>query len=202
MVLDPVNRASRWRYDENAPKNYDDAALWCGGYWTQHGVNHGKCGLCGDSYSDIRPRKHEIGGSFGQGVITKTYKTNAIITIGVQITVNHKGYFWFDLCNFDLLDGAAKIMEEEECFNEKLLTVNGEEYWYLTSSEAKLYEVHLKLQNTTCNHCILRWTYVAGNNWGTCENGTQALGCGPQEHFRTCSDISIRNTKADQKLGI
>lgn len=31
MVMDPVNRASRWRVDSSAPANYDDNQLWCGG---------------------------------------------------------------------------------------------------------------------------------------------------------------------------
>lgn len=43
----------------------------------------------------------------------------------------------------------------------------------------------------TCDQCILQWTYVGGNNWGTCQNGTSGLGCGPQEHFRSCADIRI-----------
>ena len=43
----------------------------------------------------------------------------------------------------------------------------------------------------TCAQCILQWTYVAGNNWGTCDNGTGAIGCGPQENFRSCADIEI-----------
>merc|ERR1711972_369555 len=47
----------------------------------------------------------------------------------------------------------------------------------------------------TCSQCILQWTYTAGNDWGTCENGTQAVGCGPQETFRACSDIAIRPGK-------
>ena len=71
-----------------------------------------------------------------------------------------------------------------------------------------------------CEQCILQWTYTAGNNWGTCANGTGSLGCGPQvsdsqvilwlnklwmsgyatvcyhppsfqETFRACSDIRI-----------
>ena len=30
---------------------------------------------------------------------------------------------------------------------------------------------------------------------GTCPNGTEAVGCGPQEEFRACADITI--TEAD-----
>merc|ERR1712098_674476 len=43
--------------------------------------------------------------------------------------------------------------------------------------------------------------YVAANNWGVCEDGTGKVGCGPQEEFRACSDISITdiNGLADNK---
>ena len=37
----------------------------------------------------------------------------------------------------------------------------------------------------------LQWTYDTANSWGTCRNGTDAMGCGPQETFRACSDIKI-----------
>ena len=32
MVLDPVNRASRWKYDKTAVPDYDDMGLFCGGF--------------------------------------------------------------------------------------------------------------------------------------------------------------------------
>lgn len=31
----------------------------------------------------------------------------------------------------------------------------------------------------------------SGNMWGTCENGTEAVGCGRPETFRNCADVSI-----------
>lgn len=37
----------------------------------------------------------------------------------------------------------------------------------------------------------MQWRYIAGNNWGMCEDGTGAVGCGAQEEFRACSDITI-----------
>lgn len=42
-----------------------------------------------------------------------------------------------------------------------------------------------------CGNCVIQWRYIAGNNWGMCPDGTGAVGCGPQEEFRACSDISI-----------
>lgn len=32
MLLDPVSRGSRWRFDARAPINYDDNQLFCGGF--------------------------------------------------------------------------------------------------------------------------------------------------------------------------
>lgn len=52
-------------------------------------------------------------------------------------------------------------------------------------------------EGLTCSQCVLQWRYVAGNNWGTCENGTEMVGCGPQEEFRACSDVSIEDGRGD-----
>lgn len=42
-----------------------------------------------------------------------------------------------------------------------------------------------------CGNCVLQWKYISGNNWGKCKDGTSAQGCGPQEEFRGCSDVTI-----------
>ena len=42
-----------------------------------------------------------------------------------------------------------------------------------------------------CDQCVLQWRYVAGNNWGMCPDGNGAVGCGPQEEFRSCADIAL-----------
>lgn len=39
MVLDPVNRASRWRYDSSAPTDYDDSQAFCGGFYVSLSSN-------------------------------------------------------------------------------------------------------------------------------------------------------------------
>jgi hypothetical protein len=38
-------------------------------------------------------------------------------------------------------------------------------------------------EGLTCSQCVLQWRYFAGNNWGKCPNGTEKVGCGPQEQF-------------------
>lgn len=189
MVLDPIARGSRWRCSGKAPRNYDDNGLFCGGFSTMWNQNGGKCGLCGDNYADETPRMNELGGVYGDGEIVQIYPKGAVIEVKVMITANHLGHFEFNLCDLDEAAGN----ETEECYGQyPLLDAKGNREWYLRSAATGEYLVQVQLpQNLTCEHCSLQWTYVAGNNWGWCGDGTGALGCGPQEHFRTCSDISI-----------
>lgn len=189
-VMDPVNRASRWRVDGSTPRDYNDMEGFCGGYAVQWSQNSGKCGLCGDPWNNPTPRTHELGGAMGQGVIVKTYQQGSTVSVTVKITANHRGYFYFKICNLDVEN------ESEACFERnKVLISNGATTYPLPSTESKDYILSLKLPaNLYCNRCVLQWTYVAGNNWGICPDGSGSLGCGPQEHFRTCSDIKI--TKA------
>lgn len=186
MLMDPVNRASRWRVDRLALPDYNDNQGFCGGYGVQWGTNGGKCGLCGDDYRDATPRNHELGGKYGSGQIMNSYAKNSVVETTVKITANHRGYFYFKLC---CLDNSA---ETEACFERnKIKTADGADTWPLTSTVAQEYKVKIRMPNIKCNRAVLQWTYVAGNNWGYCEDGSGKLGCGPQEHFRTCSDIQL-----------
>merc|ERR1711915_1071210 len=85
----------------------------------------------------------------------------------------------------------------QDCFDqsEHLLRVmeSNSSTYTLPSSNTGKYSVRLQLpEGLQCQQCIIQWTYTAGNNWGVCEDGTGALGCGPQEHFRACADVTIR----------
>ena len=95
-----------------------------------------------------------------------------------------------------------------------MLTPNGSDK-HTIESHLGNHDVTFRLPaGVTCKHCVLQWTYVAGkdcstgtklnlsfilanyfrfsaNIWGTCPDGTTALGCGPQENYRSCSDITI-----------
>lgn len=199
-LLDPVNRASRWRVDGSSPKDYNDMESDCGGYYVQWGTTYaGKCGHCGDEYGDSTPRAHELGGTYGLGVIMEGYTSGATIDVTVKLTANHQGYFFFQLCNLD------DEIESDDCFDRHRLSIaSGNETYMLPSTSAGNYVVSLNLPaDLTCDHCVLQWTYVCGNNWGSgittlagtgiCESGESGgrLGCGKQEHFRTCSDIRI-----------
>lgn len=116
----------------------------------------GKCGICGDVYGEETPRDHELGGKYGEGVITGTFQQGEPINLTVKITANHFGHFVFDICN---LDGE---IESEECFSKEILTVDGD-HFNLTTSEVGLYYVDLQLPgDVVCEHCVLRFTYVTG----------------------------------------
>lgn len=160
MLLDPIARGSRWRCNSGAPANYDDNGLFCGGYFVQWNQNGGKCGFCGDSYENPRPRLHELGGPFGQGEIVRNYTKGAVIQAKAQITANHMGHFEFNLCNLDATGGQ----ETEECYEQyELVDVQGRRKWYMNSTAATQYVVELRLPtDLVCEHCVLQWTYVAG----------------------------------------
>ncbi|XP_055603164.1 uncharacterized protein LOC129751587 [Uranotaenia lowii] len=197
MVLDPIARGSRWRCRDGPFPNYNDMEQFCGGFQAQWEDNEGRCGLCGDNYADVSPRLHELGGLYGDGEIVRSYQEGSIIDVTVQITANHRGYFLFDLCNL-----SEEGSETEECFEKnQLLDANGRREWYLNSTANVDYHVKLQLpDNFTCEHCILQWTYITANSWGICEDGSGKLGCGAQENFRTCSDITISSNATSQPL--
>ncbi len=68
----------------------------------------------------------------------------------------------------------------------------GEDRYVLPNQNIVPFDLQLKLpENIECQQCIIQWTYTAGNSWGICEDGSEAVGCGNQETFRACADISI-----------
>lgn len=92
-LMDPPQRSSMWRLGFNVPTNYDDNALFCGGFMVilflslnltapnvffneqnqYNEINQGRCGECGDEWSLTRPRLNDEGGLYGTGTIGKTY---------------------------------------------------------------------------------------------------------------------------------
>ncbi|EFN70471.1 hypothetical protein EAG_13046 [Camponotus floridanus] len=100
------------------------------------------------------------------------------------------GYFEFSVCPLK----TEKELETDECFDQHyLLLADGSGHKFPING-AKDYVVRLILpKDVTCKHCVLRWNYRTGNTWGTCEDGKQGMGCGPQETFRSCADVSIVN---------
>lgn len=122
--------------------------------------NGGKCGVCGDNYQERTPRSHELAGNFGQGVIVKTYQSGGVLPVDVQLSANHMGSFFFQLCNLDANNGE----ESDVCFEQnKLRLTSGSDRYTLTVSEPGRFDVQLQIPaGLRCTHCVLQWTYIAG----------------------------------------
>ncbi|KAL5274619.1 hypothetical protein ACFFRR_000984 [Megaselia abdita] len=193
-LIEPPSRATAWRYGFNTPPNYNDHELYCGGYTRQWKKNEGKCGECGDAFDMSLPRPHEYGGKYGQGVIVRKYNPGSELTIKVELTASHMGFFEFRVCPdvkakqdcldkniLEIADGSPKISAPDD-LHTRFYPRNG----------SRIYEIIAKLPlSLKCKKCVLQWKYIAGNNWGMCDKERGAVGCGPQEEFRACSDIEI-----------
>ncbi|CAL8113858.1 unnamed protein product [Orchesella dallaii] len=170
--MKPVSRSSIWRdshFDnQNPPKNYNDNELFCGSVHqpTNPGDN---CGICGDAYSDSVPRDNEVGGKFYKGIITGQYSPGQVIEVAAELTMSHKGFMEWRLCdNFN--------NNNQACFKHLLMRADGlgsripvnSTGWYTT----KL----ILPTGLSCSHCVLQWNYRGGNQWGDCGNGTGAMG--------------------------
>ena len=196
-LVEPPSRASMWRFGFSTPHDYDDTNGNCGGFNTLWRVNGGKCGLCGDAFN-AEVKEHEApGGKFATGTIVREYTMGQTIDVSVEVTANHRGSFTFRLCRAP----SAEQDPSQECLDQHLLTTgsNGEQEWVLNSDSNKMYDLQVDLpQDYECQRCVLQWTWRAANNWGRCEDGSGAIGCGRQEHFRACADINITR-KGDEK---
>ncbi|XP_045488901.1 uncharacterized protein LOC110993889 [Pieris rapae] len=185
-VWSPPGRATAWRLGFKTPPDYDDTGLNCGGFNRQHDKNKGRCGICGDAYDLPSPRPHELGGKYGQGTIVANFTSKQIINVSIEMTAFHQGYWYLNLC---------PDAESQECFDKYPLELKNGGFYFFPHRDGN-YTVQYRLPKISCEHCVLQWRYVAGNNWGHCSDGTEGMGCGTQETFGSCSDIRIM---ADQQ---
>lgn len=189
-LMDPPARNSMWRFGFINPVNYNDNEVFCGGFSSQFEKNGGKCGICGDSYDDPSPQLHETGGDYGNEVITKTYVMGQVVNMEVELTANHKGHFMLKVCPV----AAGRREATQDCLDKHPLTqVDGvPEFPIYETPHSLQLQRQVKLpEGLVCSRCVLQWTWRSANSWGKCKNGTQGLGCGPQETFRNCADIRI-----------
>ncbi|CAF4556263.1 unnamed protein product, partial [Rotaria sp. Silwood2] len=199
---DPPARNAAWRYGKlrlhmiiykflmclgfDVPANYDDVGLNCGGLGVQKS-NGGRCGVCGDSYSG--PRYHETGGKYATNIIVRHYLSDVLIDVKILLSANHKGFMEFRLCA--ALDSNIEVTQE--CLDQNILHIEGFGKQYTVNEGMDLIFLRVQLPHgLSCSRCVLQWRYHAGNNWGkNIETGETCLGCGQQEEFYNCADISI-----------
>ncbi|XP_033731761.1 uncharacterized protein LOC117321453 [Pecten maximus] len=191
-MMDPVQRSSMWRKGFNTPPNYEDTQLYCGGRDAIQRLG-GLCGVCGDPYeADVR--ENEAGGAFANGIIVRSYPIGTSrIRVTIDLTAYHKGYYEFRICPHNNVTAPVT----QECLNKYLLPVaeadvdQGEPTRYYPESGG-MHELTLFLpRGISCSQCVLQWRYRTGNSWGVNKEGRGCIGCGVQEEFRNCADISI-----------
>lgn len=173
-LVEPPSRNAMWRAGFKNPPNYNDNQLNCGGFSFQWISNGGKCGVCGDPFG--KEQQHVYPGKYANNIITRTYRKGQSIEIKVEITANHKGYF-----KFEIGDIGTPPITEPKLNNVLRISGTGNTKYYLPKgSGAGIFIASLQLPQTlTCKHCVLRWTYIAGNSWGTDANGS-GIGNGAQ----------------------
>lgn len=188
-LMVPPSRMSAWREDaKRFPVNYNDPEMWCGGFAVQWQQNGGKCSICGEAWHTAK--KYEKGGELYRGIIVRSYNVGEVITVDVDLTVNHKGYFQFKLCKIDGTGADATL----ECLNKNVLKdTAGRDRIPIDASVLGRNKYQLQLPaGLECKNCVLQWMYNAGNSWGTDPiTGASGIGLGPQEQFYACADISI-----------
>ena len=94
----PPSRSTMWRHGFDTPRDYNDHETFCGGFGRQWRQNRGLCGVCGDPYDAPQPRRLELGGKYGLGVLAANLTQGQILDVEVELTAYHKGYFEFRLC--------------------------------------------------------------------------------------------------------
>ncbi|XP_022664178.1 uncharacterized protein LOC111251662 [Varroa destructor] len=196
-LVEPPSRNTLWRFGYHAAPNFEDSELFCGGIKVQWADNGGRCGVCGDSYSKPAPRLHESGSPIDPKITVRTYAPGEDVVFVVDVVANHLGYFEFALCPRN----DSGVRETEDCFqplrvkslnSTEVLVEEGKMRYRLNNDRKGLFNLVATLpKDISCSKCILRWHWRSANNWGTCDNGTQATGCGPQETYRNCADVSI-----------
>ncbi|KZS18264.1 Uncharacterized protein APZ42_015599 [Daphnia magna] len=182
-LFDPPSRSTAWRVGFDTPKDYNRQWL----------VNSGRCGVCGDPYDEVIKPHEAPGGLFATGTIVRNYTQGQIIPVTIQITATHRGFYEFKLCP----NNNPKKDPTQDCFERYPLNFVDETgatdpTFNMEKLSPATYQVQIQLPpEVTCSQCIIQWTYVTGNRWGVCPDGSSRLGCGPQESFRACSDVAI-----------
>jgi hypothetical protein len=191
-LLEPGSRPSGYLKGFAMPPNYNDHEMNCGGRTVQWDQNGGKCGICGDPWSGPRHYERPEGVMVQHDIITETYQENQEIVLKLQITVAHRGWHEFRICNIAKSGG---VEANQECLDKTLLAnATGHTRFTEGTTSPGFYEFTLILPSgLTCNHCLIQWKWKCGNDWG-CANGWCCTGCGDrQEEFYSCADVAINS---------
>ncbi|KAK3580518.1 hypothetical protein CHS0354_009470 [Potamilus streckersoni] len=190
-LIEPPMRSVLWKYGFDAPINYNYMELYCGGFQNFQN-NGGRCGVCGDSLQG--PHGNERGGKYDLGIIARSYPEGTTsIDVKVEITAHHKGYFEFKLCPNDEAEVTQECLDRYPLMIEEGIQ-QGDPMKFYPPDGQTIHSLKVSIPpDIRCERCVLQWTYRAGNRWGTNPDGKSCLGCGMQETFINCADISVRS---------
>lgn len=125
-------------------------------FQTQWFQNSGKCGVCGDPWD---AEQNEAEGKYATGEITQTFPAGGNITVIIEITADHQGYFVFSIC--PLNDEEDEVTES--CLDRFPLfrADNGRHATDVDGNSPYTTELVLP-PGLTCQRCVLRWYYRTG----------------------------------------
>lgn len=134
----------------------------------------------------------------------RNYFPGSSIDIMVEIVANHGGQFKFEMC----WRNTWNVSETEDCFEALKMSAGAQsegqvDYYQLDPNAGTgIFTMSVDLPlDRSCENCILRWHWKSANNWGVCEDGSERVGCGYQEVYRNCADISVKRIGSGIGLG-
>ncbi|KAK6184664.1 hypothetical protein SNE40_007093 [Patella caerulea] len=188
-MIEPLQRSSLWRRGEpGSARNIQDGDLNCGGFERQWIQNDGCCGVCGDPCDGVR--ENEFGGRYAQNIIASKYFQGATIPVTIVRTNQQSlGYFEFRIC-----EPPENQAVTQECLNRNLLQIQESDFatQFYPGSGGQTFQLNVKLPpDLFCTRCILQFKYNTGYRSPEASSGCDCLGCGQQEQFFNCADVSI-----------
>lgn len=207
----PIPRARLWRHFSNLAPFYDDNGIYCSNLITLPILTRVTnlsiaCSECGLKEFDTRTMLNENVNIITAGLYTNRFSLELeTMTVAVHLTTNHLGRFYIEVAvhNNYTFDGTFMMCTKLNTSNVELeYNLVGEKEGLYTTVLPHIndYIVKLNMKNLprSCLDgcpCVMRWTYVSGNNWGCEKNGINkencGLGIGPQIVFRNCADFII-----------
>lgn len=200
----PVPRSRVWRYYSNIKPYYNDNGINCAQpayvYSLSLDSNHYNlnCTECGiyEFNTCLSPDAIQSPLISAGLTLNQIPSTTKLMSIVVHLTTNHLGHFIFEVAKrHHEIDGScdpsiAPHIEHSYVPIDSHTPVIPDKNEYVI-------DVNVESIPKECRFgqpCVLRWTYIGGNNWGCNGNKTYpecGMGYGKQMVFRNCADFII-----------